>query len=112
MQEIITAQQVDTLFVVLAVGGPIVGAAIGWLRGKRVLHGLLWGMLLTANWLLWRLYNAITDRLGLDTVRNLIVNLVLFLVLGAVAGWLVARRSRRGEASHGAGAGRGSASHG
>lgn len=112
MQEIITAQQVDTLFLVFAVGGPLVGAAIGWLRGKRVLHGLLWGMLLTANWLLWRVYNAITDRLGLDTVRNLLVNLVFFITLGAVAGWFVAWRMKRGEASHGAGAGRGSASHG
>lgn len=109
MQEIITAKQVDALFVVLAISGPIIGAGIGWARDRRALTGLLWGLLLTANWVLWRIYNAITDRLGLDTVRNLLVNLALFAVLGAIAGYLVALRAKRRSASHGAGAGGGQA---
>lgn len=107
MQEIITAKQVDALFLTLAIAAPVAGAAIGWMRGKRALTGLLWGLLLTANWILWRLYNAITDRLGLDTVRNLLVNLTLFVVLGAVAGYLAALRAKRRDASYGAGAGSG-----
>lgn len=110
MQEIITAKQVDVLFLVLAIAGPIVGAGIGWAKNRRALTGLLWGLLLTANWLLWRVYNAITDRLGLDTVRNLLVNLALFVVLGAVAGYLAALRAKRGNASYETGAGGGQTS--
>lgn len=111
MQEIITAQQVDRAFLTLAVAGPLVGAAVGWARSKHALRGLLWGMLLTANWLLWRVYNTITDYLGLDTVRNLLVNLALFVTLGAIAGFIAAWRVKRGEASRGADTGSGSSPH-
>jgi len=107
VQEIITAKQVDTLFLALAIAGPLLGAGIGWARSRRTTTGLLWGLLLTANWILWRIYNAITDRLGLDTVRNLLVNLALFVVLGAIAGFLAALRAKRREVSYGAGAGSG-----
>ncbi len=100
MQEIVTAQQVDRLFLILAIAGPLGGAGVGWLWQKRAVHGLLWGLLLTANWILWRLYNAITDRLGLDTVRNLLVNLAMFVALGAVAGFVMAVRSRRRNAPY------------
>ncbi|MCS6830362.1 MAG: hypothetical protein RMM08_07215 [Armatimonadota bacterium] len=110
MQELITAKQVDTLFLALAIAGPVAGAALAWAKERRLLTGLLWGLLLTANWLLWRLYNAITDRLGLDTVRNLLVNLALFVALGAVAGYLAALRAKRRNASYGAGAGGGQTS--
>jgi len=43
------------------------------------------------NFALWTLYNAITERLGLDTVKNLLVNLALFVVLGVVIGLGVGR---------------------
>ena len=107
MQEVITARQVDMLFLALAIAGPLLGAGIGWVRSRRAITGLLWGLLLTANWILWRIYNAITDRLGLDTVRNLLVNLALFVVLGAIARFLTALGAKRREASYGAGAGGG-----
>lgn len=100
MQEIVTAGQVETLFLALAIAGPLIGAGIGWVRGRRPLTGLLWGLLLTANWVLWRIYNAITDRLGLDTVRNLLVNLALFVALGAIAGYVTALRTKRGNTSY------------
>lgn len=96
MEEIVTARQVDTLFLALAITGPVVGAVVSWARRRGILNGLLWGLLPTANWLLWRLYNAITDRLGLDTVKNLLVNLALFLVIGAVVGGIAALWTRRG----------------
>lgn len=95
MQEIITRQQVDSLFLALAVAGPLIGAGIGWFCGRRAFTGLLWGLLLSANWVLWLIYNALTDRLGLDTVRNLLVNLGLFVTLGAVVGCVAAIRWRR-----------------
>lgn len=101
MQEIVTAKQVDALFLTLAIAGPLIGAAVGWWRRRRPLSGMLWGLLLTANWTLWRIYNAITDRLGLDTVRNLLVNVTLFVVIGAVTGYAMALRAQRRDVSYG-----------
>lgn len=97
MKEIVTRGQIDLLFGVLAIVGPLLGASISWFRSRRWLVGFAWGLLFTANWLLWRLYNAITDRLGLDTVRNLMVNLLLFISIGAIAGYLLARLTKRGD---------------
>ncbi|MGC8668216.1 MAG: hypothetical protein ACP5VE_08900 [Chthonomonadales bacterium] len=105
MREIVTQEQVEHLFLMLAVAGPAAGALIGALvalctprtRGRPgiyALRGVLWGLLGTVNWLLWRLYNAITAQLGLDTVANLLVNLVLFAALGCAAGWIYSRRRR------------------
>ncbi len=39
-----------------------------------------------ANWLLWRMYSALTDRLGLDSVANLLLNLAIFVSIGLCAG--------------------------
>jgi len=116
MQEIVTVEQVQRLFLLLAVLGPVVGAAIGAAVGMRrgaagpgAGKGLLVGLVGPANLALWTLYNAITDRLGLDTVKNLLVNLALFALIGAAVGLVVARTMRPGqprkpEPSHRAGA--------
>jgi hypothetical protein len=103
MREIVTQEQVEHVFLILAIAGPLAGLVIGGLAARvahrssdsvRVLalRGACWGLLGTANWLLWRLYNAITSVLGLDTVVNLVVNLVLFIALGGAVGWIFARR--------------------
>lgn len=95
MRELIDERAANLVMLVLAfalpVAGVLVGAAVGAGRGRAAsgaLRGLAVGALGIANWLLWRLYNAITDRLGLDTVKNLVVNLVLFLVVGIAVGVL------------------------
>src|SRR5438445_149976 len=82
MREIITVEQANALFYALAIVGPVVGLIIGTLVGMRsqsrkacILKGLLIGMLGPLNLVLWFVYNAITNRLGLDTVKNLLVNL-------------------------------------
>ncbi len=77
---------------------PIIGLAWG-VRAKRVGQGLLVGALVGGgNYALWVVYNAITAKLGLDTVANLLVNLGLFLVLGTLVGitvgWLGARNQK------------------
>ena len=48
---------------------------------------------------MWYVYNAIVESLGLDTVKNLLVNLVLFSVLGLVLG-VVVRRVRAVASRH------------
>jgi hypothetical protein len=103
MREIVEVAAVERLFLLLAFVGPVVGAGIGAAVGARrqnlrrgLLVGLLVGLFGPLNWLLWRVYNALTDRNGLDTVKNLGINLALFLLLGALIGigiGLAARRS-------------------
>ena len=102
MKEIVTVEQVNGLFLALAVGAPILGAALGAAAGSRrrqarqlALRGLLIGLLGPLNLILWNVYNGITDRLGLDSVRNLLVNLALFLALGVVGGLIVSRFAGR-----------------
>ncbi len=98
MREIVTVEQVQRLFLLLAIALPVLGAAIGAAWGARrgnaasaARSGLLVGLVGPANLLLWTIYNAITNRLGLDTVKNLLVNLTLFAIIGIGAGLLAAR---------------------
>ncbi len=70
---------------------PLLGLAWGALR-KRAGRGLALGILVGAgNFALWTVYNRITDRLGLDTVKNLLVNLALFAAVGIAVGLEAAR---------------------
>lgn len=94
MREIVNVGEVERLLVVLAVVGPMAGAAIGGLAThshRGALRGISVGLLLSLTWIMWHIYNAVTDRLGLDTVKNVFVNLGLFVCVGVIAG-LVMRR--------------------
>ena len=78
---------------------PLVGLIWGT-RSKRVGQGLCVGALVGAgNYALWTVYNAITAKLGLDTVANLLVNLGMFLAIGTVAGAVVGGLAGRGRRS-------------
>ena len=84
---------VGRCFAWAALAGPalgfILGAVVGRLRGDLPYYlsrGFFLGALPTLNWLLWLVYNGITDRLGLDQVLNLVVNLGLFLLVGVSLG--------------------------
>jgi hypothetical protein len=102
LREIVEVAAVERLFLLLVVIGPIVGLAIGAAVGARrqearrgALLGLLAGLFGPLNWLLWRIYNVVTDRNGLDTVRNLVINLALFIVVGGVLGVALGYAFRR-----------------
>ena len=80
---------------------PLVGLAWG-ARSKRVGQGLIVGALVGGgNYALWTVYNAITAKLGLDTVANLLVNLGLFLALGTIAGIVAGIFAARGRSRQG-----------
>jgi len=98
LREIVTVEQVQTWFVWLAIGAPPIGLLVGALAGRRAgcprrgaAAGLAVGLLGPLNLGLWFIYNAISERLGMDTVRNLLVNLALFVMLGGVMGFVAAR---------------------
>lgn len=101
MRELVTREQVETAFRILAVAGPLLGAVGGLLYGQlrrrsALVSGLLLGCIGTLNYGLWRLYLAVTDRYGMDRVSTLLVNLGVFVVLGACVGvmyWYLAGRS-------------------
>jgi hypothetical protein len=94
LREIIEVSTVERWFVMLAFVGPVVGLLLGAGIGARqgfqkrgAMMGLCVGLLGTLNWILWRLYNALTDANGLDTVRNVLINLVVFVGIGAALGF-------------------------
>lgn len=98
MREIVTVDQINRWFLLLAIAVPVLGILIGAAAGARhgllkqsALKGLIVGLLGPLNLVLWKLYNTITDRLGLDSVKNLLVQLGLFLALGTVAGLIIGR---------------------
>ena len=86
MKELIDAHQAHLLMLAVLGIAPLIGLLWGFLA-KRAVRGLLIGVMVGAgNFALWNGYNAITDKLGLDTVKNLLTNLCLFVVLGVVIG--------------------------
>jgi hypothetical protein len=101
MQEIVSIDRVTQLFVALAILSPVAGLLVtGIMTAWGVRHGETlrgahhvsrrWGLLIglcgPGNVLLWNLYNALTERNGLDTVRNFGINLVVFVLIGIVLG--------------------------
>jgi MFS family permease len=99
MKELIDEHQVHLLMLGVLLLAPLVGLVWG-ARSKRIGPGLALGLLVgVGNYALWTVYNAITEELGLDTVKNLLVNLGLFVVLGIVAGlgagFFAARKQNR-----------------
>jgi hypothetical protein len=102
VKEIITRGQADLLFEAILVLGLILlptAAVIARSRGRRpLLAALTFGSPPVLIGILWRVYNAITDRIGLDTVANLLVNLILFVAVGAACGvgWVLLTRQQQG----------------
>jgi drug/metabolite transporter (DMT)-like permease len=103
MKELITLDQANQLMLAATVVIPIVGLIWG-VVAKQIKTGLIWGLLVgVGNLVMWKVYNAITDNLGLDTVKNLLVNLALFVVIGLIAGFVAGMKSRRQVSSRGNG---------
>ena len=98
MRELIDPNAVEKGLLFAAVIGPLVGLIFGTIFGAhercawpRILAGALIGGLGTVIYGMWRVYGAVTDSLGLDTVLNLCVQLVLFAAFGAVLGLILFR---------------------
>ncbi len=106
MRELIELATIERFFQALAVGAPLAGLLVGALLGAKkqnvkagATRGLLLGLLGTANLLLWRVYNALTEANGLDSVRGLSINFGLFTFLGIAAGIVGAKRAQPKQAT-------------
>lgn len=76
--------------------GLILGAVFGAhekCAARRIIAGALLGGIGSLIYAMWRVYGVITNALGLDSVANLGLQLVLFAALGAVLGVVVLRVS-------------------
>ncbi|MGB9691148.1 MAG: hypothetical protein ACPL7D_03175 [Candidatus Sumerlaeaceae bacterium] len=79
---------VDYTLGVLAIVGPLIVAAIlRWGQGRAFVenHRPDWWLGLVAGplvYVLWRVYNAIMDAFGLDSVYALVLNASIFLCVG------------------------------
>jgi len=99
--ELVTLAQANAAVAVLVVLGLLAAPVAALLARRRgndpLLAGLTIGGPPVLVGLMWLVYNAVTDSLGLDRIVNLVVNLILFVFVGALAGvfwsWLVARRA-------------------
>jgi len=91
--ELMNPAQVERVMLFLSIGGPRVGVIFGTMLGahKRralptIIAGTLAGGLCSVAYGMWKLYCAITNTLGLGSVTNLVVQLVMFAVIGGVLG--------------------------
>jgi hypothetical protein len=86
MKELVTIEQAQKLMIILLVALPLAGAVIGAFNRKFLLGLAIGALVGVANFILWSGYNAITNHFGLDSVKGLLINLVLFCIVGAVLG--------------------------
>jgi hypothetical protein len=94
--ELINLAVVERVILALALALPLLGLLGGLAWGashRRVAAGAVRGFALgfsgPAILVLWRVYNAITDHYGLDSVQGLLINLSLFVAIGIGAGLLI-----------------------
>lgn len=95
-------QHILMLLRILAIMTPLLGLAGGYIC-SRITHekryfiswGIIYGLSGPCILLLWHLYNAITEYLGLDTVKNLVVNIALFVILGIGIGLILSKAPKR-----------------
>lgn len=100
MRELIDPELTGKVLLLLAVAGPLVGLILGAMLGARDPHatpkmvaGVLLGGLTTVAYGMWCVYGVITNWLGLDSVTNLALQLVMFAALGAMLGVAAYRMS-------------------
>ncbi|HEU4753174.1 MAG TPA: hypothetical protein VFU47_08695 [Armatimonadota bacterium] len=94
-RELVDAGQVGVALAILSglalLAALLLGAAFRTRKRAGLLRGALVAGALVLAGPLWQIYNGIEDRFGLDSVAALLINLALFVALGAAAGLLLRR---------------------
>ena len=104
LHEIVDIVLVGKIFSLLAILTPIIGIVIGSLWGMKrstlrigMIRGVVFGMIGPMNWLLWTAFNAISNHTGLDSVKNVVLNMLLFIFTGVILGIGFGKAHRRKE---------------
>jgi hypothetical protein len=94
-RELVDANTVGTALAVLSGSALLLLALFGLLAKSRGAAGAKRGALLSGCGVLlypmWLVYNGIEDHFGLDSVAALLINLTLFIVVGALIGLALRR---------------------
>jgi len=98
MREIVSPEQAEAIVRALAValvGAGVVGGAVAsaFVRPRRAAPSA-GGLIALAGglvYVLWAIYDAVIARLGLDSVKALLINLGIFVIIGVAYGVLAAR---------------------
>jgi hypothetical protein len=86
---------VDMMILLMAVGGPLLVAGLAWLlRGKSIVENYRadWVLALISGpvvFLLWRGYNGIMDRFGLESIRAFGLAVLMFAAAAAAVAGLM-----------------------
>jgi apolipoprotein N-acyltransferase len=85
MPELINRAQANGFFIAILILG-IATYLVAFSKTKSREKSLLFGGPLVLVGVLWWIYNAVTDKIGLNTVLNLWVNAILFIIVGIACG--------------------------
>jgi uncharacterized membrane protein len=92
MQELISPAQSERLVMMAALAAVLIGAAWGYrVLGARGLIAGLSGPLIFGMWQFHKYitrYDPVSGYFGLDKVKVLLLEIVLFIAVGAVLGWI------------------------
>ena len=92
MRELITPAQSEQLVVIVALATALIGAVWGYRAlGRRGVAAGLCGPLIFALWQFHKYvtrYDPATGYLGLNKVKVLLLEVVLFIGIGAALGWV------------------------
>ncbi|MCD4655136.1 hypothetical protein K8T06_14540 [bacterium] len=93
---ILDEARLDSFFLILLFAAPLIGLLTGYITGrftsqiqKQSIYGLLCGLFGSLISLMWWIYNIIMNYYGLDSVKGLLINLFIFIVLGCTLGLLI-----------------------
>jgi hypothetical protein len=79
---------IPTALLVGFIGGLLYGRAVG-LKALYTVKGTLLGFTGLLVWIMWQVYNVFIDWYGLDTIKNLLMNLALFVTVGVALGYAI-----------------------
>ncbi len=99
MKELITEQQAVFVINLIACLTLPLGLAVGWLYSLRrrrntrlyLAYGLLGGLSGPFIFLMWKIYSLLVNHYGLDSVKGLMVELLVFVLVGLALGFILAQ---------------------
>ena len=99
MNELISEEQAVRVITFVAWVTLPLGLAAGWLYGLRhkadrklyLAYGGLIGLSGPFIYLMWRLYNTLVNHYGLASVKGLLIELLVFVLIGLALGFILAQ---------------------
>jgi len=98
LEFILNETRLNVFFITLLITSPFIGLFAGYIAGlvngfqkRSIIMGLICGVSGSLISVMWWIYNVIMNHYGLDSVKALLINLVLFISAGIVYGLIIRR---------------------